>query len=92
MFLVNLQRTPYDPMVSMKVYAKTDKFMQYLMKHLGITEFNMTYDHAAEMRKAELEKENNERVRKLVFAGVAFVVAAAAVAASYLDSRMAKMK
>uniref|UniRef100_A0A6B2LAT8 Deacetylase sirtuin-type domain-containing protein n=1 Tax=Arcella intermedia TaxID=1963864 RepID=A0A6B2LAT8_9EUKA len=39
MVLVNLQKTPYDHVVNMRVFSKTDNFMFLLMKELGIENF-----------------------------------------------------
>ncbi|KAH3756431.1 silent information regulator family protein [Pelomyxa schiedti] len=44
LIIINLQNTPYDHVASVRVFARTDRFMQYLMSQLGITEFDMTTD------------------------------------------------
>lgn len=44
MIIVNLQWTPYDAKSHKKVHAKTDPFLQIIMKELGFAEFDQTYD------------------------------------------------
>jgi mono-ADP-ribosyltransferase sirtuin 6 len=53
LFIVNLQRTPYDEFATLKIYAKTDDFMFALMKELGDEEFNMNYDHCVTLATQE---------------------------------------
>ena len=53
---MNLQKTPYDDLAAVRIFAKTDLFMQELMKELGITDFNQdkdildTWDNLREVR------------------------------------------
>ena len=42
--IVNLQRTPYDHLSSIRVFAKTDEFMALLMTELGYTDFDREFD------------------------------------------------
>lgn len=53
MFIVNLQRTPYDEFATLKIYAKTDDFMLALMQELGHTDFDQTYDHCVTLAQLE---------------------------------------
>jgi len=67
LIIVNLQRTPYDGVATLKVYAKTDLFMTLLMKELGIPEFNTTYDHLEELKRQELDHERKQEAKKTKF-------------------------
>lgn len=44
MVLVNLQKTIYDPLLTLKVYGKTDEFLALLTAELGMDSFDTTYD------------------------------------------------
>jgi len=69
LFIVNLQRTPYDNVASAKIYAKTDDFMVALMKELNLTNFDTTYDHCkflVEKEMEEEEKKKSDRIKKWV--------------------------
>eukprot|EP01102_Stenamoeba_stenopodia_P010968 TRINITY_DN3350_c0_g2_i1.p1 TRINITY_DN3350_c0_g2~~TRINITY_DN3350_c0_g2_i1.p1 ORF type:complete len:538 (-),score=151.11 TRINITY_DN3350_c0_g2_i1:927-2540(-) len=77
LYIVNLQRTPYDSTATTKVYANTDKFMSFLIDQLGITEVDMSYDLIIEMKEQE-EREEEERLRRTR------LVTAGAVAASLI--------
>lgn len=36
LFIVNLQKTPYDMHATVRVFARTDAFMQILLTELGV--------------------------------------------------------
>jgi mono-ADP-ribosyltransferase sirtuin 6 len=42
--IVNLQITPYDDESEVRVFARTDLFLERVMKHLGMEEFDTTTD------------------------------------------------
>jgi len=42
--IVNLQKTPYDNLASVRLFCKTDTFMKMLMDDLDITKFDMETD------------------------------------------------
>eukprot|EP01111_Echinosteliopsis_oligospora_P013355 TRINITY_DN4772_c0_g1_i1.p1 TRINITY_DN4772_c0_g1~~TRINITY_DN4772_c0_g1_i1.p1 ORF type:complete len:560 (+),score=103.12 TRINITY_DN4772_c0_g1_i1:354-2033(+) len=44
LIIVNLQKTPYDSVADVRIYCKTDIFMQMLMQELGIADFDRSYD------------------------------------------------
>lgn len=68
LFIVNLQRTPYDEFASAKIYAKTDDFAFALMAELGLRSFDVTMDLCIEMRQREMRQ---ERLKTLKLAGTA---------------------
>jgi len=44
MVIVNLQKTPYDQMASVRLFCTTDCFMELLMKELNIKKFDQETD------------------------------------------------
>jgi len=54
--IVNLQVTPYDDVASLRIYAKTDKFMELLMKELELEKFDLKYDSVAYLKALEKKK------------------------------------
>jgi NAD-dependent SIR2 family protein deacetylase len=44
MVIVNLQKTPYDHLSSVRLFCTTDLFMELVMKELNITKFNQEAD------------------------------------------------
>eukprot|EP01114_Cavostelium_apophysatum_P018816 TRINITY_DN5906_c0_g1_i3.p1 TRINITY_DN5906_c0_g1~~TRINITY_DN5906_c0_g1_i3.p1 ORF type:complete len:547 (-),score=122.31 TRINITY_DN5906_c0_g1_i3:40-1680(-) len=55
--IVNLQRTPFDDIASVKIHAKSDHFFELLMKELGYEDFDLTYDHVLHLKEEELRQE-----------------------------------
>eukprot|EP01125_Pyxidicula_operculata_P008812 TRINITY_DN2925_c0_g1_i1.p1 TRINITY_DN2925_c0_g1~~TRINITY_DN2925_c0_g1_i1.p1 ORF type:complete len:601 (+),score=153.95 TRINITY_DN2925_c0_g1_i1:1315-3117(+) len=61
LFVVNLQRTPYDDETTVKVYSKTDYFMEMLMEELGLSEFDTEFDLVDQLYEQEQKaKESHE--------------------------------
>jgi mono-ADP-ribosyltransferase sirtuin 6 len=58
--IVNLQYTPYDNEATVKIHAKTDNFMELLMKELGIEEFDRTFDILQHLNDEDNEEGNND--------------------------------
>jgi mono-ADP-ribosyltransferase sirtuin 6 len=50
MVIVNLQVTPYDSEADIRVFSRTDEFMEKIMKYLGIENFDMTIDALAYLK------------------------------------------
>jgi len=48
--VVNLQRTPMDKQCSIRIFSKTDKFMELLLDNLGVKNINVEYDHIQQMK------------------------------------------
>jgi len=44
MVIVNLQKTPYDHLASVRLFCTTDSFMELIMKELNITKFDLKTD------------------------------------------------
>eukprot|EP00026_Physarum_polycephalum_P006426 Phypoly_transcript_06468.p1 GENE.Phypoly_transcript_06468~~Phypoly_transcript_06468.p1 ORF type:complete len:554 (+),score=76.17 Phypoly_transcript_06468:75-1736(+) len=44
LIIVNLQKTPYDSAASVRIYAKTDVFMNLLLEELGVNELDTATD------------------------------------------------
>lgn len=65
MILVNLQKTPYDHLSTVRSYAKTDEFMQLLMKELNLEDFNQNYDERKLLIKEQ--KLNIQESAKITF-------------------------
>ena len=42
--IVNLQKTPYDCLAALRIFATTDRTMEALMQRLNITEFDRSTD------------------------------------------------
>jgi len=76
-FIVNLQRTPYDDVVTNKIYSKTDEFMHLLMQELNIDEFDLSYDHLTVLT---FEKEQYTEFVKAVSTAVWGVITLGALA------------
>jgi len=79
LFIVNLQRTPYDGQATLKVYATTDIFMDLLMKELNQSKFDTEYDHClvlAAQEAAEERKKKSAKTRNWVLAAVVVVLLA----------------
>jgi len=55
MVLVNLQKTPYDNLATIRIFTKTDIFMDLLMHELGIIEFDMKTDKRLEWDQMDPE-------------------------------------
>lgn len=58
MVLVNLQKTPYDNLAKVRIFTKTDLFMNLLMTELGLVEFDRTTDKRTEwdeMKEEDME-------------------------------------
>jgi len=70
MIVINLQKTPYDRMSSLRVYARTDNFMQALMHAFEIDDddFDRSSDAIFEWQKKEkeraVEKKKKEKLQK----------------------------
>jgi len=88
-FLVNLQCTPIDHLVSAKIYTETDHFMQLLMKELGIEKFDRSYD-LLETLLAEEQAEEQRKRQWSVYSKVAVVCAVLAMVGGFVLIR--KMK
>jgi ribonuclease HII len=88
LFIVNLQRTPYDQFATEKIYAKTDDFMYELMNELGLLEFETTFDLCTVMRKKEDAAARLKTIKKS--AAIAGAVAAASVLAFVAWKRFVK--
>lgn len=86
MFIVNLQRTPYDHLATQKIYAKTDIFMDLLMQELGHTTFDTSYDHCAVLAQIEEEEEKKKKIQRTrtITGALIGVVAVAAVVLTFV--------
>lgn len=71
MFIVNLQRTPYDEFATVKLHAKTDDFMHALMMELNETSFDTTYDLCVVMFEKETAAAKSRRIKLVTGAVVA---------------------
>ena len=83
--IVNLQKTPYDNLASIRIFAKTDQFMEILMEELAIKEFDRETDILNTWSKKEGEEEEEEEeeegpnyIRKFIFLASAVTVIALA--------------
>jgi len=59
MVLVNLQKTPYDNLATVRIFTKTDVFMNLLMTELKLVEFDMATDKRLEwdvMKEEDLDR------------------------------------
>jgi len=66
MIIVNLQKTPYDRMSCLRVYAKTDRFMQAIMEELGMEGFDCSSDAFMEWQRREKQRAaDNKKKEKL---------------------------
>jgi NAD-dependent SIR2 family protein deacetylase len=65
MILVNLQKTPYDNLAAIRIFTKTDTFMNLLMQELGINEFDMITDKRLEWDP--VDEEDLERYYKIAY-------------------------
>lgn len=81
LFIVNLQRTPYDQFADIKVYARTDDFSVALMKELGASEFDLSYDLCQVIRQRE---QTQLQTRRLFLSATAIGIVATVSAAAYL--------
>eukprot|EP01120_Amphizonella_sp_Union-15-10_P010347 TRINITY_DN4126_c0_g1_i1.p1 TRINITY_DN4126_c0_g1~~TRINITY_DN4126_c0_g1_i1.p1 ORF type:complete len:520 (-),score=79.38 TRINITY_DN4126_c0_g1_i1:107-1666(-) len=59
-FIVNLQRTPYDEFSTLKIYCDTDRFMELLMKEIGIPEFDQDFDLVRVLNRKERKKNQDK--------------------------------
>jgi mono-ADP-ribosyltransferase sirtuin 6 len=62
--LVNIQKTPYDDELALKVYGKTDEFMQMVMEELGIPEVSQSHDGLRYLMERDAEIEEKKEVGK----------------------------
>ncbi|PRP86710.1 putative LRR receptor-like serine/threonine-protein kinase [Planoprotostelium fungivorum] len=76
LYIVNLQKTPFDDVANAVVHEKTDKFMEALMHELGISDFDRSYDHTLLLLQKEVEEEQRERRKWIAAASVGVAIIA----------------
>jgi len=62
MVVVNLQKTPYDRMSAVRVFARTDNFMRALMEALEIGDnFDRSFDAIYDWQKLEAQRAKDKK-------------------------------
>ncbi len=65
MVVVNLQKTPYDRMSAVRVFARTDNFMRALMEALEIGDnFDRSFDAIYDWQKLEAQRAKDKKEKE----------------------------